>query len=168
MINGTWNPNNLFLVDVWWFPTISYIKIWFIIQVKTTICKWDMYQVPGMNQLGKSSPYFLTVLPSASLWFNPTFVSHHIDTNSDPPKKNKKKHIPLQQTNLVGVKNHPRTESCDPNCSENLGTGKMGVFPGCKNECSNNWATLENPVFEKQVKPQKKNWIFNDGILKTV
>ena len=87
MVPGT--PNKQFLVDVWWFPTISYIKIWFIIQVKTTICKWDIHQVPGMNQLGKSSPYFLTVLPSASLWFTPTFVSHHIDTNSDPPKKKK-------------------------------------------------------------------------------
>ena len=27
-------PNNHFLVDVWWFPTISHVRIWFIIQLK--------------------------------------------------------------------------------------------------------------------------------------
>ena len=38
-------PNNQFKMDVWWFPTISYIKIWNN-PIETTIYK-QMFQVPG-------------------------------------------------------------------------------------------------------------------------
>ena len=34
-------PNNHFLMDVWWFPTISHVKIWFIIQLKQPAANQD-------------------------------------------------------------------------------------------------------------------------------
>ncbi len=56
ILNGytiTWSPKQPVLNGwKWWFPTISYIKIWFIIQLiaKPFINRWDMmgsHQLPG-------------------------------------------------------------------------------------------------------------------------
>ena len=37
--------HNQFKMDVWWFPSISFVKVWFIIQLKTTISNW-MFRIP--------------------------------------------------------------------------------------------------------------------------
>ena len=35
--NHPWNPKQPVLMDVWWFPTNMFVKIWFIIQLKQPI-----------------------------------------------------------------------------------------------------------------------------------
>ena len=43
----TWTPNNHLKMDVWWFPTISYVKIGNH-PIETTIYEW-LFGVPGKN-----------------------------------------------------------------------------------------------------------------------
>ena len=69
----------------WWFPTIFYIKIWFIIQLKHPfIYKW-LFRVPGLNHH----------VPINSSWLYPKNVNHFtskensiIDNHNQPTTTN--------------------------------------------------------------------------------
>ena len=61
-------PNNQFKMDDWWFPTISYVKIWNH-PIETTIYKW-LFGVPGRTvpEQTPKKPEYLIALQQQPTW----------------------------------------------------------------------------------------------------
>ena len=58
-LGRAWNPkHNHFFMDVWWFPTIFLIKIWFIIQLKQASKHVDGFRLPSERCSSFGPPFF--------------------------------------------------------------------------------------------------------------
>ncbi len=78
-------------MDVWWFPTISYIKIWFIIHSQPVINGW-LQGVPGLLVFVTTTwlhdliwPAW-TIVPRWLIWFSQIVISYSMVVEMVPVK----------------------------------------------------------------------------------